>query len=273
MNPSANPADRLKYAPAFTLPIVLLVSFASLAGILRPELYRNETADWLAQTSAQDLIDLFLVVPVITFSGWYVFRGEWLARSIWGGTLVYLVYTFILYCFALHFNTLFLVYVGVLGLSTYGFIYYFRMENRNPSLVRVPSRVRSVLSVYFMVIAAGFFLLWLADVVPAILQGTLPAAIEKAGLTTNPVQVLDLSFVLPGLFIIGLLLRRNHPLGLLFAPVALVFFVLMDITILVIFLAQQAAGTPLEPVGLSILSALTVISLAALWWLLSSKEE
>ncbi len=273
MTPSALPDERPKYALVFTLPIVLLVSLASLAGILRPELYGKETADWLAQTSAQDLIDLFLVVPLITLSGLYVFRGERLARPIWGGALVYLVYTFILYCFALHFNTLFLVYVGVLGLSAYSFIYYFRLENRTPSLVRVPSRVRSVLSVYFMVIAVGFFLLWLGDVVPALIHGTLPTAIEKAGLTTNPVQVLDLSFVLPGLFIIGLLLRRNHPLGLLFAPVALVFFVLMDITILVIFLAQQAAGTPPEPVALSILSTLTVISLAALWWLLRSKEE
>lgn len=267
MNNPEQVRPRPKAVLAFTLPLVGLLVLSSLAGLLHPELYGKETADWLAQTTAQDMIDLLLVVPVVTLAGLYLYRGERLAAPVWGGTMLYLVYTFLIYCFTVHFNRLFLAYTTILGLSAYGLIYYCRFAARIPILGFVPENGRRYVGGYFMVIAVLFSLLWLADVVPAVWTDQVPAAILTAGLVTNPVQVLDLSFLLPGVFVVGLLLRRNHPIGLLLAPALLIFFIQMDITIAVIFLAQRAAGTAAGLIGPVIMMALALLTLAAFLWL------
>jgi hypothetical protein len=227
----------------------------------------------VAQSTAQDAVDFFLVLPVFVLSGLYVFRGERLAEPIWGGALIYLVYTFIIYCFAVHFNVLFLAYVAILGLSAYGLVYFVRRQVRRPG-VRVLSsgRPAHVIGIYFLVVAVLFFLLWLADIIPAILQGITPPSLVAAGLVTNPVHILDLAIFLPGVFIVGLMLRRQHPLGLLFAPALLVFFVLMDITITVIFVAQQAAGAPVNLAGMVLMPLMALLSVIGLVWFLKSAE-
>lgn len=257
----------------FTLPLAFLLAIASLAGLLRPELYSKETADWVAQSTAQDAVDLFLVLPVLLLSGLYTHRGERLAESIWGGTLLYLLYTFIIYCFAVHFHAFFLVYVATLGITTYGFIYFVRRQSRLPIARSLSSaKPARIIGIYFLTIAVVFYLLWLADIIPAIAQGFTPPALVAAGLVTNPVHVLDLAVVLPGMFIIGLLLLRQHPLSLIFTPVLLVFFVLMDITIVVIFVAQQSAGTPINLPAVVVMSVMALLSLTGLAWFLKSAE-
>lgn len=268
----AKKAER-DYTLWFTFPLAGLIAVASLAGLLNPELYGKETTDWVAQSTAQDAVDFFLLLPVLGLSGLYLFRGERLAEPIWGGVLIYLVYTFIIYCFAVHFNALFLAYVATLGLSSYALIYFVRRQVRRPG-IRVLSSARpaKAIGIYFQVVAVVFCLLWLTDIIPAILNGITPPSLVAAGLATNPVHVLDLAIFLPGVFIIGLLLRRQHPLGLLFAPALLVFFVLMDITITVIFVAQQSVGAPVNIPGMALISLLALLSLMGLVWFLKSAE-
>lgn len=261
------------YTLWFTFPLAGLIAAVSLAGLLRPELYSKETADWVAQSTAQDAVDFFLVLPVFVLAGLYVFRGERLAEPIWGGALIYLVYTFIIYCFALHFNALFLAYVAILGLSTYGLVYFLRRQVRRPGIRLLSSaRPGKLIGTYFQVVAVLFCLLWLAEIIPAILQGITPPSLVAAGLVTNPVHILDLAIFLPGVFMVGLLLRRQHPLGLLFAPALLVFFILMDITITVIFVAQQAAGAPVNLPGMVLMPLMALLSLMGLVWFLKSAE-
>jgi hypothetical protein len=100
--------------------------------------------------------------------------------------------------------------------------------------------------------------------------GYTPSAIVAAGLPTNPVHVLDLALFLPGVLIVGVLLRRGLPLGVMLAPVILVFFVLMDLTITVIFIAQQSTGAEVSIPALVLMPVMTVLSLAGLAWLLKS---
>jgi hypothetical protein len=68
------------------------------------------------------------------------------------------------------------------------------------------------------------------------------------------------------------LLRRRHPLGLLFTPALLVFFVLMDITITVIFVAQQSAGAPVSIPGMVLMPLMALLSVIGLVWFLKSAE-
>lgn len=262
-----------KFALEVTLPLAVLVAVASLGGLLRPEPYELETEDWTTQSTAQDVVNLFLILPVFIIAGLFVRRGERLAEPIWGGSMLYLIYTFIIYCFSIHFNKLFLVYVASLGFSAWGFVYFIWHQQRRQTIQRLISvKVARVIGIYFVVIASVFYLLWLGEIVPSVWSGERPATLTSAGLPTNPVQVLDLSFFLPGIFLTGFLLFRNHTTGLMLAPVLLVFFVLMDITILVIFLAQHAAGAALNLVGVILIPALSLLSLAGLLWFLRNGE-
>ena len=101
----------------------LLVIAVSLTGLLYPGFYAQETANWQAQTYGQDLIDLVLVVPTLLIAAALLFRGNKNALLVWGGAIIYLLYTFVIYCFSVHFNRLFLLYCFTLGLSFYSFLY------------------------------------------------------------------------------------------------------------------------------------------------------
>lgn len=252
-----------------SLPLAVLVAVASLAGLLAPTLYAQETPDWMAQAAAQDAVDLFLLVPILTISSLFVYRQERLAEPVWGGALLYLIYTFLIYGFSVHFNSLFLVYVTVLGLAVYGFIYFLILQHRQPTIKGLmDQKPARIIAIYFLSIAALFYLLWLSEVVPASLQGYTPATIASAGLLTNPVHVIDLSIFLPGIFITGILLLKRHSLSLILAPVLLVFFVLMDATIAVIMIVQFTRLGTANPVVMVIMPMLALISGVLLSWML-----
>src|SRR4051812_39204236 len=97
----------------------IAVAAVSTVGFFTPDFYSIETPNWQAQSVGQDMIDLFLMVPCLILSGVLGSRGNKSAISIWGGSVIYLTYTFALYCFDVHFNELFVLYCICLGLSFY----------------------------------------------------------------------------------------------------------------------------------------------------------
>jgi hypothetical protein len=252
-----------------SMPLAVLVAVASMMGLLSPDIYVKETPDWVAQAVAQDAMDLFLVVPLMTIAALFVYRQERLAEPIWGGSLLYLIYTFIIYSFSVHFNVMFLVYVLALGLSAYSFLYFMILQRMQPTIKgMMDQRPARFIGIYFLVIAVLFYGLWLAEVVPAVIGGYTPATVTTAGLFTNPVQAVDLSFFLPGIFITGILLLRQHTLAMILAPVLLVFFVLMDITITVIMAVQYTRGSVVSPAVMIVMTILALVSAVCLSWLL-----
>lgn len=77
------------------------------------------------------------------------------------------------------------------------------------------------------------------------MHNQIPGNLDGMGLPTNPVHVIDLSVFLPGIFITAIFMMKRKPLGLLMAPVLLVFFVLMDLTIgwLSVIMKWKGMGT------------------------------
>jgi len=57
----------------------------------------------------------------------------------------------------------------------------------------------------------------LSEIVLAMFSGTAPKGIDNTGLPVNPVHLLDLAFVLPGMIVTAMAVHRRKPLGLLFA--------------------------------------------------------
>jgi hypothetical protein len=103
----------VRAAPA----LAALLALATLGGILLRSTYARETSTWAAQGTGQDWVNLLVVVPWMSLSGRRAARGSRRALLLLGGGLIYLVYGFLAYAFAVHFNVLFLLYCAVLGLS------------------------------------------------------------------------------------------------------------------------------------------------------------
>lgn len=249
-----------------SLPLIVLISIASIVGLLMPEFYAAETANWQAQCMGQDLINLFLLVPCLLITSILAFKNNRIASLIWAGTMLYLVYTFVIYCFAVHFNSLFIVYCFCLGLSFYSVIYFLYAFNNYVRKEKIEVKpVDRYVGFYFIIISLLFYFLWLSEIIPAIFLDQIPGSVIEAGLFTNAVHVIDLAVILPAIFMAGVFLLKGKPLGIIFAPVFLSFFILMDITIGTLTVIMNAKGVSTE---LSVATIMTLLSLFSLMLLI-----
>lgn len=83
------------------------------------------------------------------------------------------------------------------------------------------------LPAYFVLLAFAFTVQWLREIIPALLAGHAPRSVTDAGLLTSPVHVVDLSIVLPGFTITGIMLLRRKPFAFVLAPTLITFGILM----------------------------------------------
>ena len=237
----------------------------SCVGLMTPGFYAVETRNWQAQSVGQDFMDAILLTPVLLISAFLAYRGHRFAGQVWAGANLYLAYTFVIYCFSIHFNFLFPLYTLILGLSVYSLVYFFY---KNMTERSTPAQVSpgSVTGYYFLAVAVIFYLLWLSDILASILHHQIPATLAEAGLVTNPVHALDLSMILPAIFMNGILLLRQHWLGALLAPVMLTFSTLMNLTIAGLMVVLHLYGLEANWIVAGIMCVLALLNL----WLLNS---
>ena len=98
----------------------------------------------------------------------------------------------------------------------------------------------------FVVLAGGFTLQWLGEILPALGSGQPPPSVQAAGLLVNAVHVLDLALLLPGMAAAAVLLWRGKALGYVLAPVMLGFTLLMALAIaaMAVVMGQRGFGNP-----------------------------
>lgn len=260
-NTSIKPKDN-KILLYLTILIVILIATCSSIGIWHQKLYFKETVNALSQAIGQDISNLFIVSPILLASALYASKGNKIAKIIWIGTMITNVYTYVIYCFAVHFNFLFHGYCLILGLSIFSalifFIKYINEDFKNWFTEKVPTKT---IGIFLFVIASMFTVLWLSDSLPAVLTNTVPENIIKDNLLTNPVQVLDFSFYLPLMFISSVMLIKKKALGYLIAPMMIVLIILTDINIIcLMFVTMQKTlsnNTPMI-IGFSILAFICI---------------
>lgn len=259
---------RYKIVLLLSLPLAALIIIASCIGLFTPDFYAAETLNWQAQSVGQDFIDLVLITPCLLITSILAYRNYRAAFMMWGGVVLYLTYTFVLYCFDVHFNKLFVVYCICLGLSFYSLVYFLFTESKQNIIYAGGKPATRIIGIYFIIIAVLFYFLWLAEVVPATIQHTIPKSVAEAGLFTNGVQVLDLAIILPAIFITGILLLRRISFGFMLAPVILTFFILMDITIGALAVVMKVKGVEVDLTLTLVMSVLTLVSVSFLIWYL-----
>lgn len=261
----SGPKKRENYFLSFTLPIALLIFLCSGIGILKPDFYKRETADWLAQCVGQDFSNVFFVAPVLLVTSFLSAKGGRVAKIIWAGAMITNLYSYALYCFAVHFNGLFHFYCMIFGLSVYSLLVFcakhFSVDFKSWFERKAPEKA---VGVFLTVIAAAFYALWLSQSLPAAIAGGAPAAVIADALPTNPVHVLDYSFFLPLTVIAGVLLIRKSRLGYFLAPMMSVFALITAVNIVSLTLVTMAkSGINALPLVI----AFTTLGLVCLFFL------
>ncbi|WP_122261359.1 hypothetical protein [Ornithinimicrobium cerasi] len=249
---------------AWSVPISLLVLVCSVAGLTDPRVYAQETVNWATQARGQDVGNLVAVVVLLAAAVRHA-HGSMRAGLVWLGALLYLVYAFVVYAMAVHLNYLFLAYVAVLGLSAWALVVHVGPLRSGgfdfPH--RTWTRVAAGVSVGTGVLFAA---LWLGELVPAAVTGTVPDSLTEAGLWVNPIHVIDLSIVLPALVVTGVGAWLGRPGGLFWLGPWLVFSALMGASIVVAMLlmlgTEGAAAIP-PAVMVSFLVAVSVGAVTA----------
>lgn len=222
---------------------------------------------------AQDLVNLFLVAPLMLILAVYARRGSLRSGLCLIGFLAFTVYNYAIYVFSIHFGPLFLIWVVVLGLSTFALAGSLAALNTPDVDTRFGGAAVRSPGWLLIIVAVLFTLLWLSEIVPDLVSGRNSTSARDWDAPTNPVHVLDLAFFLPAVGVVGVLLLRGHRIGYVAAPGALVWVVLTSLPILLTpFVAQARGEVPGWPVLVPI-GTLVVVTSVILWRLLRTGDQ
>lgn len=261
--PTDGGRDGRRAVLVWTGVLALLVAVSSVAGLVDPSVYEQETENWRLQARGQDLGNLAAVVVLVASALRYA-GGSARAGLVWLGTLLYLVYAFVVYAMAVHFNRLFLVYVAVLGLSAWALLLRSG-EVRSRLTMYADGRWRVVPAGVLVVVGVLFAGLWLAELVPAVLTGQVPSSVLEARVWVNPIHVIDLSVVLPAFVLTGVAAIRGRGSGLFWLGPWLVFSALMGSSIVAAMVLMAAADAGAGVVPAVMVSLVVVASGLSAW--------
>jgi len=226
-----------------TVALAILLAVTAVVGIFQPATYAKETLYARAGAIGSDLVDLFVVVPVLLVSGIKGYRGSVAARLVWLGTQGYLLYNLVLYAFGVHFNVMSLAYWATLSLCLYATVFslpFIPLEQiaqaYNP---RAPRKTSAIL---LLVMTALFAAVDLGEDIPALLAGRIPQSVVQVNLPVSFIHALDLMFLLPGMCITAYLLFRRKPTGYALAPAFLALLAIMNIELAVLMVVMALKG-------------------------------
>ncbi|MDP9318625.1 MAG: hypothetical protein M3O94_06040, partial [Actinomycetota bacterium] len=226
-----------------SLTAALLAAVGSVAGLWAiPRIYGKETVALADAATAQDIVNLVLVAPLMAALAVVASRGSLRAYLCLLGFLAFTVYNYAIYSFSIHFGPLFLVWVAALGLSLFALIGSLSMLDATAVKARFAGRATPTPAWFLIVVGALFVLLWLSEIVPDLVGGEPPSSATDWNIPTNPVHVLNLAFFLSALLASGVLLLRRCPVGYATAAGQLVWVALTCLPIVVTPVVANARG-------------------------------
>jgi len=257
-----------------TLPLSLLLVIATLAGILVDDLYQRNTSLMAAQLVGGDFVALMVVVPSLIGSALLARRGSRRALLVWIGCLCFLVYFYLVFSFHVWFNSMFPIYIGLLGCSTYGLIFAFARTDFSPIQARFSDRTPvKVTSIALAIVPILFYVMNLGEVIPAIFAGTLPENVNKFGAPTYFAHVIDMAISLPAFALGAVYLWRRKSIGYGLGGSLLAFLVLIMISLLSMFAVQAQRGLTVTIADVIVIGTVAAIYAALLIWFLRSLKE
>lgn len=265
-NPSASGAMVWLW---LTLPIAILTAVATGSELLVDDLFRGDAPYFVAQAIGQDVITLGAALPALMVGGILAARGSGRGRLVWLGALTYLVYTYVIYAFHVSFNSLFLVYVTLLGCSLYALIGGLATTDFTGIKARfTPETPIRVVSIFLAVVAVLFYISWLGEVIPALVAGGVPQSVVDNGTPTNGVYVLDMAWILPAFALTAIWLWRKLDMGYALAGALLTFMSLLLFAIMGMVVSMSLYGQPVTLGMAAVFGLVATVSLGlAVWYL------
>ena len=204
---------------------------ASVAGLSIKDLYQDDTSWATAALRGGDFVTLVVAVPTLVVALVLASRGSSRARLVWVGALAYAVYNFAFYVFGAAFNDLFLVHVVAFSSSILALI--ATVTGVDASAIargygaRAPVRAVAALLVLVAVVFAN---LWSFFSISYAVTGRLSlGAATLEGMQT--VFAIDLSLMVPGMALAGVLLWRRRSWGFVMGAAMSVFGALYQLNL------------------------------------------
>lgn len=250
--------------------------FKSIHGEMVPiygrGLYQFESVTMAAQAKAQDIVTVFLGIPLLIISLNLTRKGLLKGRLLLAGTLGYFLYTYASYSFLAMYNPMFLIYVILLSTSFFA----FTLMMMSFDLKKLSSRFQPKTPVkfigYFLIFLAIIIaLMWLGRIVNPLRAGIVPA--ELGHYTTLVIQALDFAFVVPAAMLAGLLILRKKPFGYLLASVVIIKGITMLTAITAMIIGMISAGEQVVMMEVVIFPLFNIITILAMFFLLKNVQE
>ena len=253
----------------FVLAIALAVdTFAAAATALFLREALRGPAVSIGSMQGTALVLLVVTLPVLAVSMALVSRGVTVAVIGWLGALGSIAYQSVLFLFGTPFNAFFFLYVAMLSLSIWALVALFARIPIAQLVGKVGSGAPVRLVAGYLLINMVLFLgLWLQATVPAVLSAAPPAFLVGTGMTTGPVQILDLGFTLPLMTLGAVLLLRRRPWGYVLTGALLVMLAIETASIGVdqwFGHAADPASTVASDAMTPVFAVLTALGLAVL---------
>ena len=191
---------------AASLVVAVLTAAASVLGLVYRHLFYPTEA--LVQAFIpNDVVNLFIGLPILLGSLWAAWRGKLLGLLFWPGALFFGFYNSIAYTFALPFNWGFLLQLVLTILNTYTLVALVARIDGSAVKERLEGLVHERLSGGIITgFGLAFLLRVIIVVVNALLSGGILTEIEMAPNVSD-------AFISPALVIAGIALWKRHPLG------------------------------------------------------------
>lgn len=245
---------RLSYPLSFV--ISLFMASLSLAGLLYPDkLY--PASELRSSFTPNDVVNLFIGLPILLGSMWLTAHAKLIGLLAWPGALLYIIYNYIAYIFAIPFSLVSILYIALVLVSAYVIFELMRNIDMKSVQGRISETVPVKIAGWVLVLFGVLFTFRAVDLI-------VQAVINQSGLAASEIGVLVADLVISPLWLLGgILLLRRKPLGyasglgLLFAGsmlfVGLIAFLLLQP------LLTEASFAPLDVLVVAVMGLVCFI--------------
>ena len=202
----ASPNDKLKMAFILSFITSVLVACVSLAGLLfQNSLY--PTYELRSAFMANDVVNLFIGLPILLGSMWLSRRGRLVGLLLWPGALLYILYNTIAYLIGRPLSWISIIYLVIVVLCAYAIFDVLRKMDKLFVQRRLSGVVPAILSGWVLIGLGSLFTL-------RALGMFVQAGINLIVLPRTETGVLVADLVLSTAWITGgILLLLRKPLG------------------------------------------------------------
>ena len=214
--------NKIRTADVLAIFIAVLSITVSIGSIFSAELYRDN--DFVRSAfRGNDIVTAALGVPILILGQWFARRGSLKGMFVRLGALDYMMYNYAFYLFGAAFNRYFLLYAALFGLSLFALIYAFLDLSPRMGEIEIPGKkARWTVAGYMGFVGFGLSAIYLALTLGFVFGGKLPDIVVKTGHPTSIVFALDLTLLVPPLFLGMWWLVKDVPMGMALAGMSVV---------------------------------------------------